>query len=368
MKQIGAILLLLVLLFAVACDKEPFYQDKRSFYMGMTPYPPDFNDKSENIAYDFIDSHCDLIAHHFDEGIPWEEASLNQPYPEGLMNEIDKRIERNAGKKVYLAFTPLSTSRVEKVDLWGNYQSEEIKDKWRNLSFDDTIVSNAYINFCSFMIDKVNPDYFNYGIEANNKDWEQGEFSQYVLFCNRVYTALKAKYPGLPIFLSFEINLDDWSWQNAKELAEFSDFIAVSSYPYIEIGSNAYGSTDPIAIPSDWYTKFRDLAPEKPFAIAETGYIAEDLEIPELGVTKKGTKQWQADFLQIMFKEANELQVEFVIYWCAYDYDNGWNTLQALGISSPVFKLWKDIGLYDGNRLERPSLSTWEKWYKANKF
>jgi len=163
------------------------------------------------------------------------------------------------------------------------------------------------------------------------------------------------------------VSLDQKQVDNAKQINPYSDYIALSSYPYFEIGSYNYGSTDPINIPKNWYSRYREIDIYKPFAIAETGYIAEDLDLSEYGVTKQGNPIWQADFLQGFFKICNEYKAEFITYFCAYDYDDGWKTMQALGLSSPLYKMWKDIGLYDGQGIERPSLQVWEKWYKAKK-
>lgn len=356
-----------LLLSLPACESATFKQEERTFFMGMTPYPPDYSRQGDQVAYDFINTQCDLIGHHFDEGIPWEEALRGDTMPTEILEQVEKRNRMNEGRPVYLALTPLAFSRTEIAGYWGHETADSIKTKWENISLDDTLASTAYFNFCVYMIEALDPIFFNYGVESNSFEWEEAEFQKYLTFNQRVYAQLKIRYPDLPVFLSYMIRLDDGGLEEARQLDPFSDYVSVSSYPYTQIGSLAYGNTAPEDIPADWLTRYRDIDANKPFAVAETGYIAEDLDMSEYGLTKKGTPQWQADYLQQFFEECNALDAEFVIYWCAYDFDRAWNTLEALGMALPLFKTWRDVGLYDGNGIARPSLKVWRKWYRAEK-
>jgi hypothetical protein len=38
-------------------------------------------------AYNFINQHCDIVSHHFDDGIPYDEAYKQQPMPTALQQE-----------------------------------------------------------------------------------------------------------------------------------------------------------------------------------------------------------------------------------------------------------------------------------------
>jgi hypothetical protein len=367
MKNLYKIFFILLVILTIACKKEAFKQENRTFYMAVTPWPPDFTRFGKEKAYDFINNQCDMICNHFDDGIPWEEALNGTSYPSEILDNINERLDNNNGRIVYLALAPLSHSRKNIAEYWGKNTPDSIKAKWKNFSLDDTLVANAYFNFCCFLIDTFHPKYFNYAVEANNKDWEESEFSKFLTFLGNVYPRLKNKYPDQPVFASYMVSIDQKQLENAKRINPYSDYISLSSYPYMEISSYSYGSTEPINIPDNWYSKYRNIDVNKPFAIAETGYIAEDLDLSEYGITKKGDPKWQADFLQGFFKMCNENNAVFVSYFCAYDYDNAWNTMQAIGVALPYFKMWKDIGLYDGQGIERPSLQVWKKWYNAKK-
>jgi len=350
-----------------SCKKKPFEEISRNFYMGATPYPPDYTDRGDALVYNFINTNCDLIAHHFDDGVPWEEALNNTIYPQVIIDESNKRISKSHVSKVYLSLAPLTSSRNKIAGYWSKTVVDSVKNKWKNKEINDSLVVRAYFNYCCYMIDKFNPNYFNYAIECNSKEWTAEDFNKFLDFCSKIYPQLKQHYPTLPIFVSYVITQDAIVLERAKKINQYSDYISVSTYPYVSVGSFAYGPTDVGSIPSDWFSKFRDIDASKPFSIAETGYIAEDLNLSEYGITKIGKPEWQADYVQFLFETCNKYNAEFVNWFCPYDYDNGYNTLQAIGAAFPLFKEWKDTGLYDGNGLERPSLKVWDKWYKAKK-
>ena len=129
--------------------------------------------------------------------------------------------------------------------------------------------------------------------------------------------------------------------------------MAVSSYPYVE-------QADPGELPQDWFSQMQDLAPDKPFAVAETGYIAQDLVLVQYGVEIQGTDEWQADYVRFLFDKANELQAEFIVWFVSRDYDLAWERVGA-GVDE-IFKLWRDTGLLDGDGNGRPSLQIWDEW------
>ncbi|HOT45822.1 MAG TPA: hypothetical protein PLC28_13120 [Spirochaetota bacterium] len=53
----------------------------RPFYLGLTPFPYDISgmDKIEYV-YERIRTDADLICHHFDNGIPWDQALASYDY------------------------------------------------------------------------------------------------------------------------------------------------------------------------------------------------------------------------------------------------------------------------------------------------
>lgn len=49
----------------------------RPFHMGFTPFPYDFAQDALEFTYANVNYHSDLVIHHFDSGIPWDEALEN---------------------------------------------------------------------------------------------------------------------------------------------------------------------------------------------------------------------------------------------------------------------------------------------------
>ena len=112
-------------------------------------------------------------------------------------------------------------------------------------------------------------------------------------------------------------------------------------------------------MPPNWLSQARDLAPDKPFAIAETGWPAETLWIPELFIWVESSWAWQDDYLRMVSEAMDAYAARFFVWFLAVDYDDAWEVWEALGID-PGFMVWRDTGLYDGDVVARTSRYTWD--------
>lgn len=360
-------ILCLAIPLLISCQKDKVKSEgeSRSFYMGFTSWPFDFSDSAKQYTTAKVNDLGDLIAYHFDNGIPWNEALANNNYPSQILNDLkEKKASIHAGHKLYVSLSALRSPRTKIALYRSTSDNQPLPSPWDTIGFNNPMVVNAYVNYCSLLIDKLNPDYFNYGIESNSNEWIARDFSKYKLFCSGVYAALKHKYPSLNLMLSVMVDSDPKSFNNAAELMPYTDFIALSIYPYIYTGSSTNGDTNPDNFPADWLSKMASIAPNKKFGIAETGYIAEDLNLSNYGITKHGTPAWQTTYITKLLDECNHLNAEFVVYWEIRDYDLGWQYLQSIGLTDQALAAWKDIGLIDGSGLARPSLSIWKDWLK----
>ncbi|MBI3140210.1 MAG: hypothetical protein HYZ15_16665 [Sphingobacteriales bacterium] len=314
MKKLSVLFVLLV--FFAGCRKKTA-ADTRSFYMGVTPWPADFTDAELGNAYTFISGNCDMVSHHFDDGVPWEEAWQQQAMPVQLQQELNTRITKTApGKKILLSVAPLNLTRKEKAEYYTRADvgiTDSIKQYWHSLAFNDPKVITAYVRYVSWLIDRLHPDFVNYGVESTVDTWDTHSFDLYKLFLAAVYTQLKSRYPALPFFVSFMVYEDPLALSLASQLLPYTDYITLSAYPYTSVSSSASGNTDPALFPADYFTRFPDLAPAKPFAIAETGYIAEDLDIPSFSLHRQGTAAWQKAYLEKICTLANERKARFII-------------------------------------------------------
>ena len=330
--------------------------------MGVTPWPPDFTSIGDNLAYDFINSHCDMVSHHFDDGVPWEEIYSGLPLPKKLTDDVAKRRQKtNADKKILVSVAPLKISRKERTGYYGTGNTTDV-NTWAAKHFNDTSVVDAYVKFISYLTDELHGDFINFGVESNSGDWNKNDFEEYKQFLSMVHTKLKTKYPSIPCFISFMVTPDPKFLDNAKQLEPYTDLITISAYPYSYIGSPVHGSSSPSLIPSGLFQSFVDINPAKPFAVAETGYIAQDLDITY--VSKEGNVQWQEDYVNYLFDFCEKNHAKFIIWFCAYDYDAAINTFNALGSNQDLALLWRDTGLFDENLAQRPSYSVWKEWMK----
>jgi len=331
----------------------------RTFYMGLTPFPYDITKEAVDNTYQFLSEHTDIIAHHFDSGVPWPEAYNQQEYHQKVQENINIRIQhKNNLQETYLALTPLNGYRTEIAGYWAEKENQPQKENWENITFTDPRAIAAYINFCETMIQKFDPKYMAYGIEVNMlADTNPDQFPDYIEFTKQVYNALKEKYPELPIFLTFQI---DYYYGNpetqipaVRGLIPYTDILAVSTYPFTRY-------PDPDQIPQDHFSEFASLAEEKPFAVAETGFPSDSIRINE-AFSVTGTTEWQQEYVEYLLTQCQNLDAEFIVWFCPVDYDATWEALLDYGID-PIFKLWIDTGLIDEELKEKPALELWDNW------
>ncbi len=334
----------------------------RTFRMALTPFPYNITTEAVSDTYLIIGEHTDMVAHHFDSGVPWVEAYSGDQYHDNVMGGLYQRLLylRN-DQAVYLALTPLNGDRSGMAGYWAEQGNGPREGEWADISFDDPLVVDAYLSFCDYMIGLFDPIYFAYGIEANMlATHDPDAFEDYLLFLGEVYPSLKEKYPDLPIFLTFQMELfnsyPETQGQALTRLLPYTDIIAVSSYPFTRY-------PDPSEIPSDYYGAFCELAPDKPFAVAETGFPSDHILIEEIYLNLTGNMEWQREYTDYLLENAESLEAEFIVWFVPVDYDGTWEYFMEVGVES-IYKMWIDTGLFDENVEPKPALSSWDEWLK----
>lgn len=344
-------------------------------YLGMTPLPPSYSIADLNDVYSKLSTNTNLIAHHFDDGIPWNEALTDTyPYDNHIMNDWSTRKTKTpAGHKVYVAVTPISFSR----DGLAPYRKNADNMAWvspfdthgANKAFDHIDVKTAYLNYCRRVINYFNPDFFAFGIEVNLvRKASSATFNKYLQLHQYVYTQLKAEFPNLPIFASvvgsilmygYEDPTSEFSsapdpkaaYQSSQQTAltqilQYSDYYAISFYPY----ATAYYNSP---FPADMLSTLFSYS-SKPLAIAETGVLAADVVLSF--VTLPGTPTRQRDYFADLISQVKARQGKFIVNFVPIDYDQ---LCSDMGGCSDIMKLWLKCGFWDENKVERPVLSIW---------
>ncbi|MFZ1529223.1 MAG: hypothetical protein WAT19_10750 [Ferruginibacter sp.] len=351
-------------LFVLSCKKkDEVPPETRAFRMAVTPWPADFTPAEVDSAYNFINSNCDMVSHHFDEGIPYEEAFTQSAMPTALVQEVNTRKSRS-DRKVFLSVSALGIDRISKANYYTNsILADTIKQRWQAMAFDDPRVVTAYVNYVNYLISSFNPIYVNFGVESNSENWNATSFAAYKTFLSSVYAQLKVSHNQLPLFISFMAIDHPTAVSNAQQLITATDYIGISAYPYGAYPFFTANGSNPDELPADFFTKYLDLAPSKPWGFAETGYIAEPLIIPNWGFSKNGTEGWQDKYLQNVLYLCNGRKAKFFIWFCHKDYDAGNITLQSLGLYQDLFALWEDTGLVAETGRKRSAYNTWRNWY-----
>ncbi|MBX9768383.1 MAG: hypothetical protein K2X47_14000 [Bdellovibrionales bacterium] len=273
----------------------------------------------------------------------------------------------------------------------------------------------AYIAHLTYLIDIYRPDFIGFGIENNllltrivetaatpdpNDDIPYQAWVDFHAASKRIYTYLKLMYPQKRVY--FSIAIDDynfprtfdfgvnlaaynvllkaiqhtqsnslynryidgtvWQREHLKMTIQFSDLVAVSTYPYMDPRYS-----NPTAIPADYFTRIQEIAPTKPYAFAETGFIAEPLRFPEIVKPGEnytldifGSSLYQAQYLGRLMSEAQKVKAVYINWFIARDYDQMWTQQLAAGPDALINRIWRDIGIFDGNGGLRLSGLLWQ--------
>lgn len=343
----------------------------RSFYMGFTPWPYAATTEAVNNVYNFINTEGDIIAHHFQQGIPYTAANTLDytTYHENIRNEIEGRISATqSGKTIYLAIDSLNAARNDLPDLWESSSNMPRHAPWDTRTFSSAEFITAYTEFSLAMIYKFKnsygslPVYFNYGTEISELMLnDPAKYNEYVTFAKTVYTTLKNSYPDIKLMVSIALKSPgSTEMASVKEgfarIAEYTDVVGISTYGYAFYSHADRGN--PANLPEEWLSQISQIAPGKPCGITETGWIAEDLSVPAYSLSVHSSPEYQTEYLKKLFTGAEELSAEMIIWFTAYDYDILWT--DTLGQDS-LSMLWKDTGLADPVSGEREALSVWRE-------
>lgn len=329
----------------------------RSFAMGFTPFPYAFSTEAIETVRRYLRTDADLIVMHFDSGVPWVEAAAGSPYPASFVAEVEDTLKMAAAHHFrLLQFTPLDFFRANLAPFVSN---QPLTPPWDGYALDDPRVISAYLHHARWLIAKTDPEYVNYGVEVNMLRQNSPEkWAAYLRFLGAVYPVLKAEFPEIPFFLSIQADFfhtQPGQAAAAREMLEYSDFVAVSTYPF--------SASTLAALKADWFSEIAALAPGKRFAISETGWPAED-ETPPSVVLTSSDPAIQDGYMRRLLNECDALRCVFINWFVIRDYDQLWEEqLKALPLAG-LYRIWRDVGVYDGEGNARPAWLTWREWLR----
>lgn len=359
-----SVLCVVIVLFTLALpvaaqDADP--ASGRPFELGFTPFPYDISFEAVTWVYQTLPTDADLMVHHFDNGIPWPEALAGTPYSEHIRSDWNlRRTATPADMPIMVTITPINFARDGLAAYRGDADDMPLPAPWDSYNFDHPDVEKAFVNYARDIIAYFQPDYLLMGIEVNLlMKIRPDRWDAYMTLQRAAYATLKAEYPDLPIFVSLTgIDLlpgytDVDSTLQAQALADvlpYTDWLGLSIYPYMTRFMTGL-------LPEDFFDDLAALT-DKPIAITETGYPAQDLAIRvgDVRIEMPSDDAKQADYIQRLLAAAQAHQFRLVINFVLRDYDALW---RAIGAREDLTIAWRDTGLYAEDGRERPALAAW---------
>jgi hypothetical protein len=365
MKLRAVLILVFLTLLSLSVNPALTQDETRPFYMGFTPFPYEISLDAVTYTYDRIAQDADLIAHHFDNGVPWVEALNGDPYGDNIWGDWELRRSRTPeDHQVLVTISPINFSRTGLATYRGEQDDMPLPAPFDGYGFDHPDVEKAFLKYAEDILTYFNPDYFLIGIEVNLlMKLRPDLWDSYVALHRSIYTQLKATHPDLPIMISMTgIDLLEGytdvdhagQVQALNDLIDYTDLLGISLYPYM----TAYMTN---SIPTEIFDQLAALT-DKPIAITETGYPAQDFGInAEEGLRLEfdSDETKQADYIRLLLEAAREHQFRFIINFVLRDYDALW---QQIGGREDLTIAWRDTGLYDEAGGERPALAIWREY------
>jgi hypothetical protein len=329
----------------------------RPFALGFTPFPWDLTPEAVRATDDFVTKNGDIIAHHFDGGVPWTEALADKPFHTEIQNDWKHRKGLGNGKKVLLSLTPLDSGRKGLALYRGKQENMPLPDPFPGKALNDPLIAKAYLAYCRRAIDYFKPDWCAIGIEVNELIINTPEaWPQFLDLYRETYAGLKREFPLLPLCATVTLHaLTDPAKQTKngqrdriRDFLKLNDFAGISYYPFMA------GNLTTVGEPLAWIRRFTD----KPVGIAETGFPAETIKLKSFNLTLPSNAAQQKKFFDVLLERARRDDYIFVVAFLHRDYDALWERIKG-----PEFLMvWKDCGLLDEAGNERPACDVWRRF------
>jgi hypothetical protein len=257
----------------------------------------------------------------------------------------------------FLAVAPVSLAYTGIQPLWAETANMPLRYPWNTYDFDHPSVKAAVLNHMREMVDFFQPAYLGIGVESNimlariRTHWDA-----YLDLHRHLYTNLKTEYPRLTIL--FSIQYEHFLGKHAesaqvaasgdgaaslRQMMEFTDALAISSYPYLvkdlEAGPNYF---DPAV----------ELAGARvPLCIDQTGMTTRDLELG--GNLVVGNEEKQELFLSRLMDRATASKFLFVINFVPLDFGDAHGT-------DDIAVAWGYTGLVTREGRPKRALALWD--------
>lgn len=228
--------------------------------------------------------------------------------------------------------------------------------KYSGLTFEDTVLVNAFYDFCIETVDDFAPllDYLTIGGEADPYFAARPEeIDNYVNVLERVSAYIDAHYPSIQfattLTLYYGILENDELWQRTKD---FSDMLSVTYWPLNEdftVSSTAIEDMPAVI------QQLLEAAEGKPVIIKESGLPSSE--------GANGSEALQSEFVEALFRHTVEVdQIKLVGWDFLADFDEEevdyWVDFQR--INTPEFRAYiGSLGLMDPLGRPKPAYAVY---------
>jgi hypothetical protein len=252
-----------------------------------------------------LDTDVEVVAIHQEfYGVPWEAFAAGNAPPPAWAAQMSALASaaRAARKKIFLSLSPLDGDRSSLAPRVRVVSGREVVESgWAphcwdaRTAADGQMWKDAYVGYVQWMVDLVQPEFLNVGIELNLWDLNcTAAWDGMVDLVNAAYDAAKSRSPATPVFPSIQIDalygmapgscppgMDagtcyETSYSHLARVKR--DRFAVSSYPYLGVVPSL------AALPADWFTRAARRGGERAL-IAEAGWLSTSMVVQTSGGT-----------------------------------------------------------------------------------
>jgi hypothetical protein len=335
----------------------------RPFHLGFTRWPADLSLEGFLTAQDFAHEHGDIVSVCFIGGIPWPESLAGTPYSKDVQDNLNYRPP--SGKKLFLQISPLNKDRKDIAPYWGEKDNLPLPKPWDTYKFDSPETKQAYLNFVLRAVAAMRPDYLAIGMENNVLlSNDASKWKQLKALHIATYTAVKEKYPSLPVFFTTEVLHYKKLASDARgsdqegevaELMKHSDLFAMSIYPHMSYDV-------PRPVPDNFLEFARKF--NKPIAVSESGDTSRNVELKAFSITLLGSEAGQKQFTEMLLRTASRDRYEFVITFATTDFEKLCDKLPPP--IDDLGRIWAFTGLQTSDKLPKPALTVWDSYLKLS--
>ncbi len=315
---------------------------------GFVPFPAAADGRSIGQAFQFVAVEGDLVAFHFDEGIPWDGLLTDADLPVDLVEEMASLRAFSLGSPQLGVYVATAITNEKRNAIPGTWRAGGPPERLQGRNFDDPDVREGIRRWVRYLVEELEPAWLNVAVEINMYETANpDDYPNLVSLYRELYEEAKAANPDIVVFASFQVELADPL--AAKELVDSLDLVGISTYPYIN------GAAFP---PEDYLAAIADLG--LPMAIAETGYPASAM--PTLSGERTFTESQQAAYVEWLGRRAESLNLVFVTWFFPSDI-TGW--IEPLsGDDDAVARLFEFLGMRTSDGTTRPALDVWRSLLK----